>query len=153
MLRARESDLNRRWEGPLNVRFAAVRGTALVGFIGRGSMKSFTAVGESVSFTHRLAGAVEPWSLGYYDSLGVDSRAVKMLDFEHHIRTVSGLKGFGSDEFKISICKVYDRTVPEVDYGRCDICSTPMTLDEDPMGMPKISCPGCLARAPVLQAA
>ena len=144
MLKSRTDRLDVLWNGKLNVRFAICEGSALVGFLGRGTLKSFTAIGETVSFTHRLCGSVPPWSIGFYSYLRTGSLPIKE-NLETSIAHVTDLKGFGKQTFEVQIFTVNLEKQGDLNFGRCEQCGTPLVLD-DSGGIFKVSCPGCLSR-------
>jgi class 3 adenylate cyclase len=148
MLSARKGALEALWKDELNVRFAVCEGEALIGFIGRGIFKSYTAVGDMVSFTHRLSSVPEPWTIAAYSwSSSVESRLFA-LNFHHRERWVDNLKGFGDKKFRITILEPeLDQGAGLEDAGRCPQCETPLVIEEGKMGLPRIYCPGCQNRA------
>jgi class 3 adenylate cyclase len=147
MLSARKAALELLWRTPLNVRFAICQGEALVGFIGRGSFKSYTAVGDMVSFTHRLSAVPPPWTIALYQWQGDTAAKLEFLGFKNSSTLVTDLKGFGDRKFQIQLLAPEISTDPASDAGRCPECETPLVLEEGLMGLPKVYCPGCQARA------
>lgn len=149
MLAVRSFTLRRRWREVLRVRTAVCEGRALVGFLGRGSLKSFTALGDSVSFAHRLCAAGEPGKVSAYSrrrDIGLDPPEA---DWHVETREISGLKGFEGRSFKVNLLEPMSQHPTRailVDNGRCPNCRTPLILDETPTGLPKLVCPGCVAR-------
>jgi adenylate cyclase len=146
MLRVRNFSLGKRWDGPLRVRIAACEGTALVGFLGRGSLKSFTAIGDTVSFAHRLCANGEPGWIACYSLSQGKSPELSADDWNIRQRDVGGLKGFGDRVFSISLASPNTSSSILVDNGRCPKCETPLILEESPSGSAALYCPGCAAR-------
>jgi class 3 adenylate cyclase len=147
MLTARKGVLEALWKDELNVRFAVCEGEALIGFIGRGVFKSYTAVGDMVSFTHRLSSVPEPWTIAACSwNSSVESR-VSALGFHAQERWVDHLKGFGDKKFRVTILEPeLDQSAEMADAGRCPQCETPLVMEEGKMGLPRIYCQGCQNR-------
>jgi adenylate cyclase len=142
MLRSREDELRLLWRTPLQVRAALCHGEALVGFIGQGAFKSYTAIGDAISFTHRLAGAAEPWTIYTYDWIKQQPAQEDHVSFRSHFSSIAGLKGFSDRTFSV---KVFEPLFSEVSpsLGRCAACSTPLMAIDDTRGLPKVICPAC----------
>jgi hypothetical protein len=147
MLQARREKLDRVWGEALNIRMSLVEGVARVGFIGRGALKAYTAVGEIVSFTHRLSSAPPPWSVAAYSWDHPEKLDESYSDLDSETTIVKGLKGFGAKEFRVRIFTPKDQMSGQLDAGRCGTCETPLVFEEDAFGIPKVSCPGCRSRA------
>jgi hypothetical protein len=147
MLEGRSLALTRRWGEPLQIRSAVCEGSALVGFIGRGTLKSYTAIGETVSFTHRLCAAGVPGKIVCYSLSAHGSLEIPHSGFDREFRPVSNLKGFGNEKFQVAFLSPSKQHEAMIDNGRCGVCGTPLILDEEPNGLPKLTCPGCQARA------
>jgi class 3 adenylate cyclase len=147
MLSARKAALELLWKTPLNVRFAICQGESLVGFIGRGSFKSYTAVGDMVSFTHRLSAVPAPWTIALHQWQGNVSPNLEFLGFKRSSVEVTDLKGFGDRKFNIHLLTPEISADQASDAGRCPDCETPLVLEEGLMGLPRVYCPGCQARA------
>jgi class 3 adenylate cyclase len=145
LLFGRKPYLEFRWRDPLNVRFAVCEGMALVGFLGRGTLKSYTAIGETVSFTHRLCAVPPPWVIAAYSRIFSYRNEPAYAGFEGQQREVTGLKGFGTDRFPVIFLKPESTQEQIVDTGRCPTCQTPLVLIETVGGLPKLVCPGCQA--------
>jgi class 3 adenylate cyclase len=144
MLHARKAALEMLWKDELNVRFAVCEGEALIGFIGRGVFKSYTAVGDMVSFTHRLSAVPEPWTIATYSWNSSVTSRVSGLGFIARERLVGNLKGFGDKVFRVTILDlIQEQGGGFADAGRCPQCETPLVLEETKMGLPKIYCPAC----------
>ncbi len=146
MLWARKSAIELIWKSPLNVRFAICEGEALVGFIGRGIFKSYTAVGDMVSFTHRLGSVPKPWTIAacsWYRP--IFSQTLFPGIEEAKTQAVSGLKGFGDQSFQVTFlsCQLEEQSM---DTGRCPQCSTPLVFEDGPGGLPRIYCAACESR-------
>ncbi|HLD99604.1 MAG TPA: adenylate/guanylate cyclase domain-containing protein [Bdellovibrionota bacterium] len=149
MLESRKDSLQLLWKGPLNVRFSVSEGPALVGFLGRGTLKSFTAIGETVSFAHRLCSTPPPWTVAAFSRRagGFDSGFIQnWQDWEIQSTVVSGLKGFVDQEFRVKFLKLKASGEQAVDAGRCSHCQTPLVVTETANGLPKVFCPGCESR-------
>jgi adenylate cyclase len=147
MLQARKAKLDQLWGEPLNIRVAMAEGIARVGFIGRGSLKAYTAVGEAVSFAHRLSAIPPVWSVAAYSWTNPEKLAEMYPGFEQEPMVAKGLKGFGDKEFSVVVFRPRETTTQSLDAGRCPICSTPLVFEEDAFGLPKVVCPGCRSRA------
>jgi class 3 adenylate cyclase len=152
MLQARKSKLDQLWGESLNIRMAMVEGKARAGFIGRGTLKAYTAVGEVVSFTHRLASVPPAWSIAAYSWSDPSKLEQNYLGLSTEVETAKGLKGFGGKEFSIRIFRSQHDTSAAIDAGRCGTCETPLVFEEDAFGMPKVVCPGCRSRASAIAA-
>lgn len=142
LVRSRKDVLELLWEGPLNVRMAVCRGQALVGFVGKGVFKSYTAIGDMVSFTHRIASAAQPWCVAAYDWEGQARWLEPQPQFISQELSVVGLKGFAGREFKLLVYKPREEAA-SADLGRCKICSTPMVMEDGRNGLPRVFCPAC----------
>lgn len=147
MLRNRADSLDALWGSPLNIRFAVCSGISLVGFLGRGTLKSYTAMGETVSLAHRLCGNAQPWAVTVLDRARTLTRNEfdMVPDTALEQREISGLKGFGEQKFKTySLAPRAQRVLDLAE--RCRTCGTPLVFEETVTGMPKVVCPGCTAR-------
>lgn len=145
MLHARKPRLEALWAGTLNIRFSVCRGRALVGFLGKGALKSFTAIGDSVSFAHRICGIGEPWQIAV-SSLSGSLIPNLRDDVVVANASVTGLKGFDGKKFNVfSISPSLNNNELE-DLGRCTLCATPLVLQESENGLPRIECPSCISR-------
>jgi adenylate cyclase len=151
MLRARQFSMEPRWKSPVVVRIAVCEGKALVGFLGRGTLKSFTAIGETVSFAHRLCGAAEPDSIAVYSLIHPGSIEMINIGFSAETKILSNLKGFGDQSFRVTMLRPMEEETVDADNGRCGDCQTPLVLEDSVSGLPRIVCPGCQSRR--LQAA
>ncbi len=146
MLRVRSFSLGKRWDGPLRVRMSVCEGTALVGFIGRGSLKSFTAIGDTVSFAHRLCSAGEPGKIACFSLTQAKTPELSSDAWEISEKDIGGLKGFGDRHFSVALLAPKSVGSILVDNGRCSRCETPLMLQESGSGAPWVYCPGCIAR-------
>lgn len=147
MLHARKSQLELLWGDTFNVRLAVSEGKALVGFLGRGSLKSFTAIGDAVSFTHRLCGTAPTWSVAAYSWLrDLESLSEIPEGWDQTLHPVIGLKGFGMQNFKTLTLRLRYYSQNQTDLGRCPKCETPLVLEDTAGPIPKITCPGCKSR-------
>lgn len=147
MLAARKEQLDSRWGERLNVRMSLAEGMARVGFIGRGTLKTYTAVGEVVSFTHRLASSPSPWSIATYSWTDPGKLEELYPGLTSFSTVVSGLKGFGARQFPIRVFTPVVEVAETLNVGRCDLCGTPLIFDENEFGFPRIACPGCILRS------
>lgn len=142
MLKARKHMLDQMWKDPLNVRFAICQGEALVGFVGKGIFKSYTAIGDMVSFTHRLSSVPVPWKIATHiwdKKVGADITAP---GFHTEYTIVRNLKGFGEQSFYTAILDpIFEDD--SVDAGRCPHCETPFVVEENAAGIPRVFCPAC----------
>lgn len=148
MLKSRGSNLETLWGGPLNIRFAVCCGPSLVGFLGRGTLKSYTAMGETVSLAHRLCAHARPWAISVLDR----GRTIERSEFD----TVSGasfeqiemtnFKGFGAQKFRVLTLSPQVEEAKMELAQRCRACGTPLVFEETATGMPKVVCPGCVSR-------
>ena len=143
MLNARQDFLAQLWQGELRVRLAVTTGSALVGFVGRGRIRSFTVIGETVSLTHRLCAAAAANSVcvlnipqGQPDNLIADVKSSGQ-------RIVTNLKGFGSKQFLVSEYQPFQHTDDDLDLGRCSDCNTHLVFNTSAQGIMEISCPAC----------
>lgn len=143
MLHLRLGHLNLIWGKPLEVRFAINEGDALVGFIGRGIYKSYTAVGDVVSFTHRLVANPKPWDIAVYSWKRDLSFLGELGQFTSKRQAVTNLKGFVDQRFPCMFLSPKMDQGDQVDVGRCADCSTPLVLEDGPNGLPRVSCPAC----------
>ncbi len=143
MLQARKSALNNLWKDVLNVRFAICEGNALVGFVGKGIFKSYTAIGDMVSFTHRLSSIPSPWSIAAYSWDASYKKEIFAPGFNVKYQNVSDLKGFGSQTFQVAVISSKEDEPIQLDAGRCSHCATPLVLEDLPGGLPNIYCPAC----------
>lgn len=143
MLRARSKELTKYWEGEVKIRTSIVSGEALVGFIGKGRLKSFTAIGENVSLAHRICNAVEPWCIGLY-APAYNNVNYGLSGVSDHELTLNNLKGFEGTGFKIKQLEIdyFEGLEPDT-LGRCDKCSTPLVISSNEMGIYEIVCPAC----------
>lgn len=98
----RRERLEARWQDPLNVRFAICEGVALVGFLGRGALRCYTAIGETVSFTHRLCAVPPPWVIASYSRVHSYRNEATYPGFATDKRVVGGLKGFGAQTYNVA---------------------------------------------------
>lgn len=133
------------WKDPVEIRIGICLGDALVGFFGRGSVKSYTAIGPNVSLAHRLCGFAQPNEIAIYskneDSLEFQLRSLS-IPFTYSI--ANNLKGFESAQLKIF--NVKEEIDPSLEIN-CPTCSTPLILQEDKMGIPKVICTNCAQKA------
>jgi class 3 adenylate cyclase len=148
MLNARHDYMKLRWQGDVQLRFGICEGEALVGFLGKGSMRSFTAIGNVVSLAHRIcaessAGTILASSMTNNEVIDMFSSQ----DFEKSIRSLSSLKGFEGKTIKaVSLSPRWiDNSLQDI--GRCPTCSTPLVMTENNLGIPKAVCPSCSMQA------
>ena len=142
MLKARKDQMEILWKGPMNVRFAICTGEALVGFVGKGIFKSYTAIGDMVSFTHRLSSVPAPWTVALYVWDASHRTDSIRPGFNTQQKLVSNLKGFNEKTFEVSILNpIVDDD--SVDAGRCETCGTPMVIEDGLQGLPRVYCPAC----------
>lgn len=142
MLQARQDYLSLRWQGRVELRFGICEGTALVGFLGKGAMRSFTAIGNNVSLTHRICAESKPGSIFIHCSSSQEEQFSGGTFIKKKF-TLKNLKGFEGRTF--NVLELTPRFVQSElkDIGRCPDCSTPLVLIEDTRGIPKVTCPAC----------
>ncbi len=145
MLSSRRDYLEFRWGGPVQLKFGICEGEALVGFLGKGALKSYTAIGANVSLAHRLCAEAKPGAALVY-SLSRESGIMDDLSSPEttmKFREVSKIKGFDGRTFDTLELKPKKKAQPVADLGRCPECSTPLVLTETSTGLPKLICPSC----------
>jgi len=152
MLFARKKELEIIWGSELNVRFSVSVGEALVGFFGRGSLKSYTAIGERVSLAHRICSKVDPWSIGV---CGAGENEISRLpeDLDSSNAVYEDLKGFDNKPIHVKVLRFVVRLSESRNLGRCIECGTPLVLDDQLDGIMRVICPGCQSRGSVGEAA
>lgn len=145
LLSGRRDYLELRWEDPVRLRFGICEGEALVGFLGKGSTKSFTAIGANVSLAHRLCAESPPGRIIVYSLLNNKNffDLLPLEDLHKRTREVSKVKGFEDLVFKTAELWPREQTRDAPHFGRCETCSTPLVLLENQSGIPKIICPSC----------
>ncbi|MDB5036748.1 MAG: adenylate cyclase [Bacteriovoracaceae bacterium] len=145
LLQSRKDYLELRWGDPVQLRFGICEGESLVGFLGKGSMKSFTAIGANVSLAHRLCAEAKPNHVIAY-SLTDNTALFDLLPgdlFQKKTREISRMKGFEDLVFKTTELTLKDHSRESLNLGRCETCSTPLVLLENKSGIPKLVCPSC----------
>lgn len=147
MLRARSDYLSLRWEDPVELRIGIVDGSALVGFLGKGSLRSFTAIGSSVSLTHRICAQAEPGKILLLSPVNDVNQRIPAYEFEKRRITLHSLKGFEDQEFQVIELSTKTRDKEFQDFGRCKECATPLMMTEQANGIPKLECPSCKIRS------
>jgi class 3 adenylate cyclase len=142
MLQARQDYLSLRWQGKVELRFGICEGTALVGFLGKGAMRSFTAIGNNVSLTHRLCAESNPNSILVHCSPSQEE-IFSVGTYAKKTKQVKNLKGFEEKSFRV--LELTPRFLEQElkDIGRCDICLTPLVMKENAQGIPQVVCPAC----------
>jgi class 3 adenylate cyclase len=146
MLAARRSVLEAHWGEPIRVRIAICEGDALVGFLGRGTLKSFTAIGETVSLAHRLCSVCEPNGILFHSAYHARALALVDIGMAREMLEVGNLKGFGDLRFQVTQFKSNTETASPDDHGRCPDCATPLIIEELEDSSTRVTCPGCRAR-------
>lgn len=148
MLGARQDYLRLRWKSDVQLRFGICEGEALVGFLGKGSMHSFTAIGNVVSLAHRLCGEAPPDGsilvFSFENKELIESFSSK--DYEKSIVTLTNLKGFEGKPIKTVQLKARFGEDTLGDLGRCKTCFTPLVMTENAAGIPRAACPSCSMR-------
>ncbi len=87
--------LSAHWGGPMQLRYSIHTGEAIYGFIGRGRVKSFTALGKSVNLAHRINGHAPINGLIVSSDSIVDKEFfIKKLDLQEVDSTKVLCKGF-----------------------------------------------------------
>lgn len=143
MIKGREDYLSFRWKGEVQVKIGIVEGEALVGFLGKGSMRSFTAIGSAVSLAHRICAEAPPNSFLILTKQDLYSQISDIEYIKRH-RQVKNLKGFNDRTFSVV------ELAPRIEQqelqalGRCKECATPLVLIEKPNGLPQLQCPSCI---------
>lgn len=143
MLNARRSQLENLWGKTFNCRIAINDGIALVGFLGNGAIRNFSAIGTTVSLTHRLVNVGAPWNILIH-SKHASAESLKRFNVPVSAPKVfSNLKGFGEKTFEGFMLAPDFTAAAEADFGRCGDCGTPLVFLETPGGRPQIKCPAC----------
>ncbi len=146
MLKARHDYLTLRWKDPVELRIGIVDGSALVGFLGKGSLRSFTAIGSDVSLTHRVCAQAEPGRILLLSNQTDVNNVFSTFDYEKKVVSLNSLKGFEDREFKAIELNLRFRDKEVQNYGRCKECATPLVMVDQPNGIPKLLCPSCNIR-------
>jgi len=87
--------LSEHWNGPVQLRYSLHTGIASYGFVGRGKVKSFTALGKSVNLAHRINQFAETDSLVVTgSSLREKEFSIKRLEIQEQKIDKVDCKGF-----------------------------------------------------------
>lgn len=153
MLKQRKDFIEQRWQGEFNIRIAANESYALVGFLGNGAIRSFSAIGKGVTLAYRLVSATPAWTIALHSSLNSN---VDLGFLECSVQgpvSISDLKGFGQQKFSIYLVSKSASSEDSESYGRCEACGTPLVMNSGITGIPSIACPACVSIGPQRQAA
>lgn len=145
MLSARSDALALRWRGPVEIRIGICEGDALVGFLGKGALRSFTAIGQSVSLTHRVCAEAPVGHLLVVTSDSNEPQGVRSFSTFCRQILLQNLKGFEGSSFTAFDIRPSMNTEPQVNE-RCEKCATPMVVIESHPGLPRVVCPNCSMR-------
>ena len=136
--------LRTSWGGNIEIRMAVCEGEALVGFLGKGMVRSFTAIGEHVSFAHRLCGEATPGRVLIYSFFkGNVEDYLRIGPWSYKRREITNLKGL--DNKKFEAVEFIKQIVEYKHLGHCPDCDSGYVLDESDLIYPKVICPKCSA--------
>jgi len=133
-----------KWGESLQLKVGICHGEALVGFLGRGFMKSFTAIGVNISLAHRICAEAKNGHIIIFDrTTEASNMCYHFSDYDTETITLPSLKGIKENNLKVLSLRIHNTEENTLDLGRCEECETPHILTEDNRGMPKVICPIC----------
>jgi class 3 adenylate cyclase len=136
------NQLEALWGGSFDVRFGIHRGDATVGFIGSDQMRSYTAIGKSVSLAHRLCDKAPINTI-----LITEETFREVVYYDPTIEGESGpfqsFKGFENTKFNTRVLHA-----PHLGAGSdidsiCEMCGGPLYVESLPNGTMGLMCRNC----------
>ncbi len=140
-LEKRQNSLILKWKDKVELKVAISSGSALVGFLGKGSVKSFTAIGNSVSFTHRLCSKANSNEILIFCDDKNLAKYINIKQYEIKNRVISDMKGI-SHEVNAKALNPLSKKEMSVFYGICDQCGSNLSMDAKQM-IPRVVCLSC----------
>ena len=139
----RQHKYETKWNDQVGIKIGISVGQALVGFLGKGAVKSFTAIGATVSFTHRLCSKANSNEilLSAENLESVDKNVIGM-QYTSQFKTISEMKGI-EGSFKVLSLKRKTKNEVKTFYGHCETCSSDLILDTKER-LPKVICQKCI---------